>query len=79
MHCGKEFCYPSVLKRHLRLKNMCSKQANQETDRVSPTSDRVSPTSDRVSPTSDQVRPASNQISDQFNEKNTVPIRLSLA
>ena len=72
MHCGKEFCYPSVFKRHLRLKNMCSKQANQETD-------RVSPTSDRVSPTSDQVRPASNQISDQFNEKNTVPIRLSLA
>jgi len=64
MYCGKEFHYPSILKRHLRLKNMCSK-------RVSPTTDRVSPTSDRVSPTTDRV-------SDQFNKQNTVPIHLSL-
>ncbi|GBB96470.1 hypothetical protein RclHR1_27610001 [Rhizophagus clarus] len=71
-YCFKEFCYPSILKHHLRLKNMCSKQASQTTD-------QISLASERVSPTSDQVNLASNQISDQFNEKNMVPIRLLLA
>ena len=38
--------YPSILKHHLRLKNMCSKRAN---DQASWVSDQISQTSDRVS------------------------------
>ena len=66
-YCGKEFRYPSILKRHLKLKNMCSEQSSQVNDRVSLISDRISPTSDRVSPTTNQI------------DKKTVPIYLSLA
>ena len=75
-YCSKEFHYPSVLKRHLRLKNMCSKQASQATDLVSQIVSQANQTTDRVS---DRVSPASDRISDQINEKNTVPIRLILA
>jgi hypothetical protein len=92
-YCKKEFQYPSVLKRHLKLKNICSlalnknckkvdKQISPTSNRVSPTSNRVSPTSNRVSPTSNRVSPTSNRVSptsDQVNIKNTVPIRLLLA
>ena len=78
-YCKKEFQYPSVLKRHLKLKNICSLALNKNCKKVdkqiSPTSNRVSPTSNRVSPTSNRVSPTSNQV----NIKNTVPIRLLLA
>ena len=73
-YCRKEFQYPSVLKHHLRLKNICSKQASQATDRVSQIASQANQTTDRVSPVSDQASPTSNQIS----EKNMVPIRLTL-
>ena len=46
MYYSKKFQYPSILKRHLKLKNMCSKQI---------ASDRVSPTCDQVSPANDQI------------------------
>ena len=72
MYCFKEFQYPSILKRHLRLKNMCSKQASQITGRISPTSDRISLASDRVS---DKISLSSNWIS----KKDMVPIRLTLS
>jgi hypothetical protein len=76
MYCGKEFKYPSVLKRHLRLKNICSKHASQATDQISQIANQANQTTGQVS---DQVSPASDQISDQINEKNTIPIRLILA
>ena len=81
MYCEKEFTYPSILKRHLKLKNMCSEQSSQVNDRVSLVSDQISPTSDRVSSISDQISLTSNQVSlttDQISEKNMVPIRLTL-
>ena len=51
------------MKRHLKLKNMCSKQDNfletnltsQKTDRVSPTTDRVNFTTDRISFATDHI------------------------
>ena len=79
-YCRNEFRYPSILKRHLKLKNMCSKQ--MANDRISLTSNQISPTSDQVSSTSNQINPTSNRISlitDQISEKNIVPIRLTLA
>ena len=75
MYCEKEFKYQSVLKRHLRLKNICSKQASQATDQISQIASQANQTTSRVS---DRVSPASDQISYQINEKNTVPIQLSL-
>ena len=66
-YCEKEFIYPSILKRHLKLKNMCSKQISLANDRISLASDRVSQASDRISLTSNQI-----------SEKNMVPIWLTL-
>ena len=51
---------------------MCS---NRISDPVSPTTNWVSQTSDPVSLATDRV----SLTSDQISEKNTVPIRLSLA
>src|SRR5215216_5869177 len=70
MYCEKEFKYPSVLKRHLRLKNICSKQVSQATDQISQTASQANQTTGRVS---NQVSLTSDQISNQINEKNTVP------
>jgi hypothetical protein len=48
-YCDRVYRYPSILKRHLRLKNVCSEQANRVSDRASRVSDQISQTSDRVS------------------------------
>ena len=48
-YCDRVYRYPSILKRHLRLKNVCSEQANQVSERASQVSDQISQTSDRVS------------------------------
>ena len=74
MYCGREFQYPSILKRHIKLKNMCSKQISLASNQVNPTSNQISLTSDRISLTSDRVSLASDQIS----KKNMVPIWLTL-
>ena len=75
MYCEKEFRYPSILKRHLKLKNMCSKQVDQ----IILTTNRVSLTTNQVSPTTNQISPSTNRISLISDQKNTIPIRLFLA
>lgn len=78
-YCSKVFRYPSILKRHLKLKNMCGKQENA---RVSLTSDPINQTSDPANQTSDRVSLASDLVSQIKNSREalcTVPIRLSLA
>ena len=71
-YCDRVYRYSSILKRHLRLKNVCSERASKRvSDRASRVNDQISQTSDR---TSDQI----SQTSDRVSEKNTVPVRLSL-
>ena len=76
-YCGKEFSYPSILKRHLKLKNTCSNQISLATDQISPTSDRVSSTSGQISLTSSQISLASDQISLTSDRVNSASDRIS--
>ena len=63
MYCEKEFRYPSILKRHLKLKNMCSKQVNQ-----------IILTTNQVSLTTNQISLSTNRVSLISDQKNTIPI-----
>ena len=74
-YCKKEFHYPSVLKRHLRLKNMCSKQTSQANNQVNQIVNQANQKTNQTSQVTDQISLIINQIS----EKNMVPIWLILA
>ena len=40
-YCDRVYRYPSILKHHLRLKNVCSERANQVSNRASQVSDFI--------------------------------------
>jgi hypothetical protein len=62
-YCNKEFRYPSILKRHLRIKNKCTKQTSLTIDPVSPTTEQTSLTIDPVSSTTEQTSLTTDPIS----------------
>ena len=83
MYCDKEFRYPCRLKQHyktVKCLDSVSSQISQCSDSVS---SQISQCSDSVSSQirqcSDSVSLQIRQCSDSDQEKNTVPIRLSLA
>jgi hypothetical protein len=78
MYCGKEFRYPCRLKQHYKTVKCSDSVLSQVSQCSDSVSSQISQCSDSVSQCSDSVSSQIRQCSDS-NQKNTVPIQLSLA
>src|SRR6266513_2618409 len=81
-YCKKKFRYPCRLKQHyktVKCSDSISSRINQCSDSISQINKCLDSISSQINKCSDSISSRINKYSDSKQEKNTVPIRLSLA